>query len=189
MESNQQKLLASKLKKRIYKNTILDEGEFFDKIYFVIEGKIECKQNDEIKHVYSANEHFGEVGLFIDFMTNWKYEAIGEVVLYELDNYQVPENLGKEYLNIIMESVFKSTIVKCQNLKEHLTEEGILALYNIFKLELYLKDKIVYRKDALLNKKLSIIVTGKLVNEKDPSFIVAKEEDIYGEEIIDSKEK
>lgn len=177
------------MKRRVYKNIIKDEGEFFDKIFFIIKGKVECVQNEEIKNSFSENQHFGEVGLFIDFMTNWRYQANGEVIVYELDNYQVPEILGKEYLNLIMENVFKSTIPKCENLKSYLTKEGILTLYNIFRLEFYFANKIVYRKEHPFNKKISIVISGKLIKENERNICVAKTEDIFGEGIIDSKEK
>jgi len=177
------------MKRRVYKNIIKDEGEFFDKIYFIIKGKVECVQNEDIKNNFSENQYFGELGLFIDFMTNWRYQAHGEVIVYELDNYQVPEILGKEYLNIIMADLFRSTIPKCENLKSYLTSENILALYNIFRLEFYFSNKIVYRKDQEFNKKISIIISGKLKKENEKNIFIAESEDIFGEEIIDKREK
>jgi signal-transduction protein with cAMP-binding, CBS, and nucleotidyltransferase domain len=177
------------MKIKVYKDIIIDEGEFFDRIYFIIKGKVECVQNDIVKNNFSENQYFGEVGLFIDFMTNWRYQANGEVILYELYNYQVPEILGKEYLNVIMENLFRLTISKCENLKSYLTAESIIALYNIFRLEFYFSNKIVFRKEKEINKKISIMISGKLVKDNDKNTILAKSEDIYGEEIIDFKEK
>ena len=159
------------MKRRVYKNIIKDEGEFFDKIYFVIKGRVKCVQMEEIKNSFSENEHFGEIGLFIDFMTNWKYQADGEVIVYELDNYQVPEILGKEFLNLIMEKLFESVIPKYENLKCQLTKEWILALYNIFRLEFYYSNKIVYRKEQQFNKKITIIISGKYVSNPSPCLI------------------
>jgi hypothetical protein len=189
LSDEQHKLLASKMKKKIYKDIIKEEGEFFDRIYFIIKGKVECVQNDVIKNNFSENQFFGEVGLFIDFMTNWRYQANGEVIVYELYNFQVAEILGKEYLNIIMENLFRSTIPKCENLKSYLTTENIITLYNIFRLEFYFSNKIVFRKEKEINKKISIIVSGKLVKEDDKNITLAKTEDIYGKELIDKKEK
>lgn len=241
LPEEQIKQLASKLRRKIYKNIIKDEGEFFDRIYFIVKGKVDCIQNfqnhsiknnknkqsqsenqkekekeeypnnnppfpinplisnefqfenSEIKNSFLENQYFGEVGLFIDFMTNWRYQAIGEVVVYELDNYQVPEILGKDYLNIIMENLFKKSITECSNLKGYLTKESILALYNIFRLEFYFSNKIVFRKEMQFNKKISIIISGKLINENQNEneryICIAKTEDIFGEEIIDNKEK
>jgi hypothetical protein len=185
------------MKKRVYKNIIKEEGEFFDRIYFIIKGNVQCLKNENneiIENKYKENEYFGEVGLFIDFITNYNYKVNykngnEEVIVYELYNYQVPEILGKNYLNVIMENLFISTISNCVNLKNYFTTEGILALYKIFQLEFYFSNKIIYLKDQNLNKKICIIITGKLIKENDKNILIAKTEDIYGEEIIDKKEK
>jgi len=184
------------MKKKVYKNIIKDEGEIFDRIYYIIKGKVECIKNDNnvINSIFIENEHFGEIGLFIDFINNYNYKVNTdngneEVIVYELYNYQVPEILGKDYLNVIMENLFISTITNCVNLKNYLTPDGILALYKIFQLEFYFPNKIIYKKDKNLNKKICIIISGKLVKEKDKNLLLAKSEDIFGEEIINNKEK
>jgi len=177
------------LKKRTFKEIILNEGDFFDKIIFIVEGKINCIKNEIVVKTILENDYFGEIGLFLENISYYTYEANQDVVVYELEYYQVAEIIGQDYANVIIESLFRESIKNSPKLSDYFLGDGMSALYNIFHLEYYKSDQIIYSKNVRINKKICIIVSGKLVKKCDINFIVADREELFGENIIDSTEK
>lgn len=108
---------------------------------------------------------------------------------YELEFYQVAEVIGQEFGSLLVEGLFKEAIKNSQKLNEYLAGDGISALINIFHLEYYLKDKVVYSRNLKINKKICVVVSGKLVKKCDKSVVVVEKGMLFGEEIIDSTEK
>lgn len=184
-----QKTLASKLKKRTFNNIIINEGDFFDKIFFIVEGNINCKKNDNTIKSLTENEYFGEIGLFLDNISYFTYEPNQEVLIYELEYYQVAEIIGQDYSNKLIESLFKESIKNSIRLKEYFLGNGVSALYNIFHLEYFNSNSIIYSQNLRINKKICIVVSGKIVKKCDPSIIIAEKEDLFGENIIDATDK
>lgn len=189
MNEETQKKLASKLRKRTTKGIIISESSFFEKILFIIKGKVICKKYLQQNKILYDNQYFGEIGLFLEYLSNFTYEAEQEVLIYELDYYQVAEIVGQDYANIIIETIFKNTIKNSSRLRDYFAGEGISALYNIFHLEYYQSDKVVFSKNIKINKKICILLSGKLVKMSNPEIVIAETEDLFGENIIDSTDK
>lgn len=184
-----QKNLASRLKKRTFKEIIINDGDFFDKIIFIVKGSIKCLKNNNIVKTILENDYFGDIGLFLENTSYYTYEPIQEVLVYELEYYQVAEIIGQDYANVIVESLFKESIKNSNKLKDYFIGDRMSTLYNIFHLEYFKNEQIVYSKKLRINKKIGIIISGKLVKKSQENCIVAEREDLFGETIIDSTEK
>lgn len=127
--------------------------------------------------------------MFIESIAYFTYEASADVVLYEMEFFQVAEIIGQDFANLLVESLFKNSIKNSQKLNEYFEGDGISALLNIFHLEYYNNDKVVYSMNLRINKKICVIVSGKLVKRSHKNVVVAEKEDLFGEDIIDSTEK
>jgi hypothetical protein len=109
--------------------------------------------------------------------------------VYELELFQIVEILGEHYDNEILKTIFLAATLNASKLKSHLLGETMPILLNIFRLEFYAKNRTVYSKNLKLNKKICIIISGKLVKKSDKSHIVACPEQLFGEDLIDSVNK
>lgn len=138
-----------------------------------------------------VGECFGDIALFIEYKSNYNYIAdnILNTTLYELELYQIVEILGPNYINTILQSIFLAATLNASKLKNYLLEESMPILLNIFRLEFYSNNRTVYSKNLKINKKICIVISGKLLKKDDKSEVVAYAEQLYGENIIDSTEK
>jgi len=183
--------LATKLKKRIYSGVVHNEDEIFDKILIVASGKISVLVKDSKVGTLEVGQYFGDIALFIEYKSNYTYivDNLLNTNIYELELYQIVEIIGPDYINIIIQSIFLGATFSATKLKNYLLGESIPLLLNNFRLEFYEKNRVVYSKNLKINKKICIIISGKLVKKTNISEIVAISEQLYGEEIIDSVEK
>lgn len=184
--------LASKIKKRLYTGVIHAEGQIFDRIFVVAAGEVKVKSKSNEIGVLEIGQYFGDIGLFIEHQSSYSYIAEGQelnVTLYELELYQIVEILGPIYLNKILESIFLAAAHNAGKLKNHLLGESLPVLLNVFRLEFYERNRTVYSKNLKINKKICILISGKLVMKSDRSQVVACAEQLFGEDIIDSVNK
>ena len=182
--------MATKLKKRTYSNIIINDGDLFDRIYILIEGKVKVKNKSTKFEITQPGDYFGDIYLFVDNKSQNTYQTDGNLTtLYELELYQIVEILGSNYANNILQSIYLSATLGSTKLKNYLIGESMPILMNIFRLEYYPRNSTVYSKNLKINKKICIIISGKLVKKTDVSYIVAKSDELFGEDIIDSTEK
>ncbi len=110
-------------------------------------------------------------------------------MLYEMEFYQVAEVIGQDYANVLIDNLFKNAVKNSLKLNEYFAGDGLSALTNYFHLEYYNNDKVVYARNLRINKKICVVISGKLVKKSEKNVVVAEREDLFGEDIIDSTEK
>lgn len=164
---------------------IISEEENFDRIYIVKEGAIRLSKNMKRFKRMEGYNFFGDVFLFVKKISYFTYSTETAVQTYELPFNAIKEVLSDNFYKIILYRLFISAISKSERINEYLYE-NIDDLYNNFTLKYYTNDEVVFPSNTQKNKKICIIISGRL-RKQNKSEIIAKNEDIFGESIIDSK--
>ena len=162
---------------------IIKNGESCDSIYFLLDGKISKKHHNNIVYL-NKGEYFGDKLLL--FSKNKSESTIiceEHSILYKLTYESIIVKVGVD-INSILKILFQNIIKKSQKLFQMYCNNP--DFFNIFYLKLYPGKRVVFSENINLNKKICLVISGKLLKESDQS-IVCLEGDIYGDDIIDSK--
>jgi cGMP-dependent protein kinase 1 len=167
---------------------IIDEGSNFDRIYIIKEGRVKLTKNmKKIKKLYDS-EFFGDVSLLVKKPAFYTYQVESPTaIIYELTFKSIFEVLGESFAKTIIYRLFLSAISKSEKINEYLFED-VKELFNIFSLKYYTMDEVVYPTNYQKNKKICIVICGRLKKQGyDQDEILVHTEEMYGERIIDSK--
>ena len=161
---------------------IINESEPAERIYIIKEGLVRVTRKFKKIKKLEKNDYFGHIGLImkIPFYYTYSVES-SEVIIYEIP-FKVVKELG---IKDMLYNLFLNTLQKSENMSK-LFIQNYDYFFNIFKLRYYETNDIVFVKDSLKNKKICIIVSGKLKKE-NKNEILAKNEMIFGDSIIDSR--
>ena len=161
---------------------IINESEPIERIYLIKEGLVRVTRKFKKIKKLEKNDYFGHIGLImkIPFYYTYSVES-SEVIIYEIP-FKVVKELG---IKDMLYNLFLNTLQKSENMSK-LFIQNYDYFFNIFKLRYYETNDIVFVKDSLKNKKICIIVSGKLKKE-NKNEILAKNEMIFGDSIIDSR--
>jgi hypothetical protein len=161
---------------------IIKEDSEFKKIYIILEGMINCYKNGKLIKTLENGDYFGEMSALLQNNSLYTYTTESNMlIIYELDYDSISSALGDEYRDKIIFSNYMNIVSKAQKFLNHL---GMDSTFNTFKLNYYATNNIVYNTNQRRNKKITIILSGVLIQN---GKIVAKSGDIFGEYIVDSK--
>ena len=184
-EENKLLYLCKKLKESTYNycSIIINENEMNNMIYVVKEGEIRITK--KFKKILSLpkNSYFGHINLIIQKPNLYTYSIESKKAIL----YEIPYSLFKDInLSDLMYKIFIHAIKTSIRIKQ-IFIHNYKYFYKIFKLKYYQDGEVVYKKNVEQNKKLCVIISGILKQEKT-NKIEAKEEEAFGDIIIDSKE-
>lgn len=167
---------------------IVEEESNFDRIYIIKNGRVKLtKNNKNIKKLYDS-EFFGDISLLVKKPSFYSYQVESPMAtIYELTYKSIFEVLGDSFAKTIIYRLFLSAISKAEKINEFLFED-VKELFNIFSLKYYTMDEVVYPTNYLKNKKICIVICGRLKKQgSGHDEILVNTEDMYGEKIIDAK--
>ena len=188
IEKKKQSELCKALILRPYdpNSIIINEGEYPNKIFIVENGIIRKTRKFKKIDVLKEYDIFCDINFFMNIPSYFTYSAGNlEIYIYELSYNRIREILGKNCLQEISYEIFKHSI-QTSNLSE-IIFAAQKELFDIFKMVYYEPSQIIFPKKLVYNKKLCIILSGKLINLKNKNIMIETEK-IYGESIINSKE-
>ena len=165
---------------------IINEGEFSNRIFIIENGIVRKTRKFKKIDILNNSNIFCDINFFMNIPSYFTYSAANtEIFVYELCYSHIKEILGENCLKEILYNIFSHSI-QSSNLKE-IIFSAQEELFDIFKLSYYEPSEIIFPKKTLLNKKICIILCGKLIKGKIKETI-ANTGDTYGETIINSKE-
>ena len=177
--------MSKKLKESIYNycSIIINENEMNNSIYVVKEGEVRITRKFKKISSLQKYSYFGHINLIIKKQNLYTYSIESKkATLYEIPySFFVDININELIYKIFIHAIKTSIGIK------QLFIHNYKYFYKIFKLKYYLDGEIVYKKNLDENKKLCVIITGGLKQEKT-NKIEAKEEEVFGDNIIDSRE-
>ena len=183
-EENKLITLSKKLKESKYNycSIIINENEMCNTIYVVKEGEIRITKKFKKLSTLQKGSYFGYINLIIKKTNSYTYSVESKnAILYEISYSFFMDNLNDCIYKIFIHAI--KTSIRIKQLFIH----NYKYFYKIFKLKYYQDGEIVYKKSLDHNKKLCVIMSGKLKKEKE-NKIVANEEEVFGDNIIDSRE-
>ena len=176
--------LSKKLKESKYNycSIIINENEMCNTIYVIKEGEIRITKKFKKLSSLQKGSYFGYINLIIKKANSYTYSVESKnAILYEIPYSFFMDNLNDNIYKIFIHAI--KTSIRIKQLFIH----NYKYFYKIFKLKYYQDGENVYKKNIDQNKKLCVILSGKLKKEKE-NKIVAKEEEVFGDNIIDSRE-
>ena len=176
--------LSKKLKESKYNycSIIINENEMCNTIYVIKEGEIRITKKFKKLSSLQKGSYFGYINLIIKKANSYTYSVESKnAILYEIPYSFFMDNLNDNIYKIFIHAI--KTSIRIKQLFIH----NYKYFYKIFKLKYYQDGEIVYKKSLDQNKKLCVIMSGKLKKEKE-NKIVANEEEVFGDNIIDSRE-
>ena len=184
MEENKLYSISKKLKESKYNycSIIINENEMSNIIYVVKEGEIRITKKFKKISSLQKGSYFGHINLILKKPNLYTYSIESKnAVLYEISHSFFIENLNDLIYKIFIHAIKTSTRIK------QLFIHNYKYFYKIFKLKYYQDGDVVFTKSLDQNKKLCVIISGSLKRVKE-NKIVAKEEEVFGDNIIDSRE-
>ena len=184
-EENKLISLSKKLKESKYNycSIIINENEMNNAIYVVKEGEIRITKKFKKVSSLQKNSYFGHINLILKKPNLYTYSIESKKAIL----YEIPHSFFYEInLNDLIYKIFIHAIKTSIRIKQ-LFIHNYKYFYKIFKLKYYQDGEIVYQKDLEQNKKLCVIISGGLKQEKT-NKLYAKEEEVFGDNIIDSRE-
>ena len=166
---------------------IINENQICDRIYFIISGEVhQTKKFKKIRNL-KENEIFCDINFFISIPSCYTFSVCNNNILkvYEIEYDSIKKVLGHSCLKVILYEIFCHSII-LSNLSEIMIAEKD-ELFEIFRINYYENNKVVFPKQSNKNKKICVVISGKLINEKNKN-ILAKTENLFGEDIINNKE-
>ena len=184
-EENKLLFLCKKLKESKYNycSIIINENEMNNTIYIVKEGEIRITKKFKKISSLQKNSYFGHINLILQKPNLYTYSIESKKAIL----YEIPHSFFKDMnLNDLMYKIFIHAIKTSVRIKQ-LFIHNYKYFYKSFKLKYYQDGEVVYKKNLEQNKKLCVVISGILKEEKT-NKIEAKDEEVFGDNIIDSKE-
>jgi CRP-like cAMP-binding protein len=158
-----------------------------EKLYIISKGTVFLKKKHKVVKQLEGQQYFGETGLFLEGQTRsyFTYETDGDVEIYEITYNRITEILGSGYISGIVHEMFLRAMKGTEKIIDLLIDD-VQMLGSMFKLRYYAAPEVVFLSTNKKHKKVTIVICGKLVKN---NIIVANQEEVFGEFILDSKEK
>ena len=177
--------LSKKIKESNYNycSIIINENEINNSIYVVKEGEVRITRKFKKISSLQKYSYFGHINLILKKQNLYTYSIESKkATLYEIPySFFIDININELIYKIFIHAI--KTSIRIKQLFIH----NYKYFYKIFKLKYYIDGEIVYKKNLDENKKLCVIISGGLKQEKT-NKIEAKEEEVFGDNIIDSRE-
>ena len=86
-------------------------------MYILLQGNVTMNNKTTKIQISNTGEYFGEIFFFTDTKSQSTYETEGQIsILYELEFFYIIETIGKDYLNIILKSIYLGLISDSEKL-------------------------------------------------------------------------
>ena len=184
-EENKLLSLSKKLRESKYNycSIIINENEMNNTIYVIKEGEVRITKKFKKISSLQKDSYFGHINLITKKPNIYTYSIESKKAIL----FEIPYSLVLEFnINDLLYKIFLHAIKTSIRIKQ-LFIHNYKYFYNIFKLKYYQDGDVVYKKSLEENKKLCVVISGGLKNEKE-NKIEAKEEQAFGDNIIDSRE-
>ena len=184
-EENKLLSLTKKLKESKYNycSIIINENEMNNTIYVIKEGEVRITKKFKKISSLQKDSYFGHINLITKKPSMYTYSIESKKAIL----FEIPYSLVLEFnVNDLLYKIFIHAIKTSIRIKQ-LFIHNYKYFYNIFKLKYYQDGDVVYKKSLEENKKLCVIISGGIKKEKENNF-EAKEEQVFGDNIIDSRQ-
>lgn len=118
------------------------------------------KGKKQIRELYQ-NDYFGEIGILFGTKRTLSVIATENTLCYQISQGILKENLGDNFLNIILESIVKNAFEKSKYLKLLAYDNYFHKVFPVFAAQFYKNKSIVVTKQEN-ERKLLIVIEGNL---------------------------
>jgi cGMP-dependent protein kinase len=164
LDSEMITLLTNNLIKEVYdaESKILEIGEPSDCIYIIKEGSVDCCKEGVVIRRLQKGDCFGLSGVLMNTARSMDVVAKTYCVCYSISTSSLENILGYNFKDVLyinyIKMVMRNSQVFCK-----INVSLIESSFNLFEIEKFEKNKIVFPKGRILNDKIIIIVEGSLV--------------------------
>ena len=141
------------------KTILLQEEQFNNYIFMVIEGYVTCTKGEMIIKRFYSGEIFGEIGIFNQIESLYSYTTSNECIILKILYDELFSILGDNAVKNIIFNIFDKSIKNNEILNKYFTiGDNKSRLFNIFQFKFYFNDIIMTQKE----KKILIPISGSL---------------------------
>ena len=140
------------------KNCIVEEKNYIDSIYFVLEGNIICSFNNIIIKRLEKGDNFGETNLFYQIESLYSYIAENQTKLIQIKYKELKQILREENLNNLIMIILEKSIKENVYLKNYIHKDNLTKIFSTFSLKFY-KNTIIIPQNQ---KKIIIPISGTI---------------------------
>ncbi len=141
------------------KTLIIEEDQFNNSIYVVLEGCVICSKGDMIVKKIFPGEIFGEIGIINQIESLYAYTALSDSVILAISYENLFMILGDNAAKSIIYHIFERAINKNEILNNYFEYgDNKSRLFNNFQLKFYFNDIIMTPKE----KKILIPISGTI---------------------------
>ena len=153
--------LSNKVK--IHENKVLlEEDSLSDKVYYIISGCIKVVKNNIIIKKITDGNIFGEIGLFNQIESLYKYIAEPKTSLIQIAYEDIFSCLGDKCVQYIVQQLYINA-VKNDEFLSHISNDKIIErCFPLFQLKFYYNDTILMKNQ----KKLILPISGTVIKNK-----------------------
>ena len=138
---------------------IIEEDQFNNCIYVVLEGSVICSKGDMIVKKIYPGEIFGEIGIFNQIESLYAYTALSDSVILNISYENLLMILGDNAVKNIIYHIFERAIKRNDILNSYFEYgDNKSRLFNNFQLKFYFNDIIMTPKE----KKIIIPISGTI---------------------------
>ena len=159
IDKNKLDILADLAVKTKYnkKTLIIEEDQFNNSIFMVLEGSVLCSKDDLIIKKIYPGEIFGEIGIFNQIESLYAYYATNDSVILSISYEQLFMILGDNAVKNIVYHILERSIKRNEILNQYFDiGDNKSRLFNSFQFKFYFNDIILTPKE----KKIIIPISG-----------------------------
>ena len=126
------------------KNSIILEADcIIENVYYILTGEVEAKRNDINVKMLNEGEIFGEIGLFNQIESLYRYIADSECTIIEINYEYIFMYLGDNCIQNFVFELFNDAIKNDEFLSFSFTNKIIKDIYSSFQLKFFYNDTIL----------------------------------------------
>ena len=174
-------------------DNIINEGDIGDSLYIILEGEVNCVQEQKVKRILKQKDFFGEYAVLFDIPRTMSIYAKTKVACFHISKSVLQENLGNDYKNVILKSIIKEAFKRSSVLNIFENDTYINMLFQVSQIKAYEDEEVIISPtdadgDDFSKRKLIVIIAGNFViYENNVPQVVAKRGQLFGEQFIKSK--
>ena len=186
MSQAQKNIIINKVFYGIYPGDqyIFRENDISYCIYFIKEGEVEIKHENNVIETLGPVSYFGLLSIINK--SNRIFDAIPksnkECKLLSISVSFLNTLCGENFVSEILLAIIKAAFIKVKSFSK-INVKFLDEIYNNFSFEFYYKENIILSKDEPKNKYIIIPIEGKLLNLNDNSIICQRSNLLFGEDI------
>ena len=163
---------------------IFEENDKTNCIYFIKEGEIEIKYNQNIIECLGPGNYFGLISLFnkSNRIFEAKPKSGTKCKLYSISISFLIDLCGPNFISEILLLIIKSAFININSFSR-INLKFLSEIYYKFDFCFYEEETIILNKNEPKNKYIIIPIEGKLINSSDNSTICQRSNLLFGEDI------